>query len=202
MPSMRDLVATHCRLEAADLDWLRLLVGDWQMISDLSFADLVLWAPRTDGGWVAVGHCRPSTGPTVYYDDLVGTLVDAGRRPQLDRAFEQLRICRDRDPDWLDDVPVREETVPVQRAGRAIAVMSRHTNLAAARTPSRLELTYVQCADDLTRMICAGGFPMADAPTGQRRGAPRVGDGLIRLDREGTISYASPNAVSALHRLG
>ena len=199
---MRDLVARHCQLAPADLEWLRLLTGDWQMISDLSFADLVLWAPRSDGGWVAVAHCRPSTGATVYYDDLVGTLVDAGRRPQIDRAFAEVRICRDRDPEWLDEVPVREETVPVQRAGRPIAVLSRHTNLSAARTPSRLELTYMQCADDLTRMICAGGFPMADAPTGQRRGAPRVGDGLIRLDREGQISYASPNAVSALHRLG
>jgi two-component sensor histidine kinase len=40
------------------------------------------------------------------------------------------------------------------------------------------------------------------APTGQRRGAPRVGDGVIRLDADGTVNYASPNAVSAIHRLG
>ncbi|MFI7586685.1 sensor histidine kinase [Spongisporangium articulatum] len=202
MPSMRDLVARHCDLGSTDLEWLRLLVGDWQMISDLSFADLVLWVPRLDGGWVAVAHCRPSTGATVYYDDLVGTLVDAGRRPQIDRAFAEVRICRARDPEWLDEVPVREETVPVLRAGRPIAVLSRHTNLSAARTPSRLELTYMQCADDLARMISTGGFPMPDAPTGMRRGAPRVGDGLVRLDRDGVVTYASPNAVSALHRLG
>ena len=40
------------------------------------------------------------------------------------------------------------------------------------------------------------------APTGQRRGAPRVGDGVIRLDVNGIVSYASPNALSAIHRLG
>ena len=88
------------------------------------------------------------------------------------------------------------------RGGRVIAVVARHTNLAAARTPSRLELTYLQCADDLARMIAAGDFPVAGAPTGPRRGAPRVGDGLVRLDVEGRITYASPNALSALHRLG
>ncbi len=200
---MKDLVTRHSEMEQADLEWLHLLVGDWQMISDLSFADLVLWIPRRNReGWVAVAHCRPSTGTTVYYDDIVGSMVEQGRRPQLERAFELRRTCRERDPEWHDDVPVREETVPVLRQGRPIGVVSRHTNLATARTPSRLELTYLQCADDLTRMICSGEFPLAGAPSGPRRGAPRVGDGLIRLDKEGRVLYASPNAVSALHRLG
>jgi two-component sensor histidine kinase len=70
------------------------------------------------------------------------------------------------------------------------------------RTPSRLELTYQALADALARMIAAGEFPNASAPTGQRRGAPRVGDGVIRLDVNGVVSYASPNALSAIHRLG
>ena len=32
--------------------------------------------------------------------------------------------------------------------------------------------------------------------------SPRVGDGLIRLDADGIVQYASPNALSAYHRLG
>ena len=200
---MKDLVQRHTDLEQSEREHLHLLVGDWQLISDLSFADLVLWVPHSGGEeWVAVAHCHPSTGATVYYDDVVGARVPRGRRPQLDRAFELRRICRERDPEWHEDTPVREETVPVVRNGKALAVLSRHTNLAAARTPSRLELTYMQCADDLARMIAGGEFPTADAPTGSRRGAPRVGDGLLRCDREGRALYASPNALSALHRLG
>ncbi len=203
MPTLNELVAATSDLGPADLEWLHLLVGDWQMLSDLSFADLILWVRDREGaGWVAVAHCRPSTGATVYYDDLVGTRMPFGRRVQVDRAWELRRICRDRDPEWHDDVPVREEAIPVVAGGRVIAVVARHTNLAAARTPSRLELTYLQCADDLARMIAAGSFPVLGAPTGPRRGAPRVGDGLVRLDRDGRISYASPNALSALHRLG
>ena len=27
----------------ADLDWLHQLVGDWQLVADMSMADLVLW---------------------------------------------------------------------------------------------------------------------------------------------------------------
>lgn len=200
---MSDLLAEHSGLDRADVDWLRLLVGDWQLLADLSFADLVLWVPSTRGdGYVAVAHCRPSTGVTAFYDDQVAAWLPAGRRPQVDRAVTERRICRERDPEWLEDVPVREETIPVVRAGRVLAVLARHTNLAAARTPSRLELTYLQCADALATMIAAGDFPTAGAPTGGRRGAPRVGDGLLTLDQEGVVLYASPNALSDYHRLG
>lgn len=203
MPTLSDLLKRHADLEPADVEWLHLLVGDWQMLSDLSFADLILWVPdRSGDGWVAVAHCRPSTGATVHYDDVVGTRAPRGRRLQVDEARELRRICRDRDPEWYDDIPVREEAIPVVRRDRVLAVVGRHTNLAAARTPSRLELTYLQSADDLARMIAAGDFPVLGAPTGPRRGAPRVGDGLIRLDRDGRITYGSPNALSALHRLG
>ena len=203
MPTLNDLVRRHCDLDARDVEWLHLLVGDWQLLSDLSFADLVLWVPVRDGtGFVCAAHCRPSTGPTVHYHDVVGSVLPRGRRPQVDAALEERRICRERDPEWRADVPVREETAPVVRAGRPVAVIARHTNLAAARTPSRLELTYLQCADALMRMLTQGGFPVEAAATGMRRGAPRVGDGLIRLDDQGVVQYASPNAVSDYRRLG
>ncbi len=201
MPSLTDLVHERTALDDADVEWLRLLVGDWQLLSDLSFADLVLWVPVPDG-WFAVAHVRPTTGATAFVDDIVGLEVARGRRPQIDQAYADRRICREADPDWRDDVPVREETIPVVRDGRTIAVLARHTNLSTMRTPSRLELAYLASADALALMVSEGGFPVVGSPTGPRRGAPRVGDGLIRLDDEGLVAFASPNAVSAFHRLG
>jgi two-component system, sensor histidine kinase PdtaS len=202
VPTLTDVLREQTDLEPADVEWLHLLVGDWQLLSDLSFADLVLWVPSTVDGWLAVAHVRPTTGPMVFFDDLVGRRVGTGRRPLLDQAYGGLRIIRERDPEWRDDMPIREEAIPVVRGGRALAVLTRHTNLASMRTPSRLELTYLATADALARMIAAGEFPTQGAATGERRGAPRVGDGVIRLDRDGTVNYASPNATSALHRLG
>ena len=139
----------------------------------------------------------------VFFEDQVGIKATRARgRRLLDQAFAERRIVRERDTEWRDDIPVREESIPVVRGGRAIAVITRHTNLSMMRTPSRLELTYLATADALSRMVAAGEFPNSSAPTGLRRGAPRVGDGVVRLDYDGVITYASPNAVSAIHRLG
>jgi two-component sensor histidine kinase len=182
--------------------WLVLLQADWQIIADLSFADLVLWLPDRDGsGYWAAGQMRPTTGPTALVDDVVGSFVAAGRRPLLDAALQEGRIAREGDPEWRDDVPVRVEAIPVRRGDRIIAVVARNTNLHGVRTPSRLELSYLQTASELTQMIAHGTFPY----TGQRSDhadSPRVGDGFIRVDATGTVTYASPNALSVYRKLG
>ncbi len=202
MSTLSNLAERYGALEPADLEWLHLLVGDWQVISDLAFADLVLWLPTTDDDWIAVAQVRPSTAATVHYDDVVGSRVPDGQRAQLEVARSSQRAQRSREPRWFGEYAVREEAVPVVRKGRAIAVLARQTNLGGARTPSRLEINYVESADDLLGMVARGEFPLADAPTGRQRGAPRVGDGLIRLNAEGEVLYASPNALSGFHRLG
>ncbi len=199
---MSDLIAEHAELAEGDLEWLHLLVGDWQIVSDLAFADLVLWLPTADGRFVAVAQCRPSTGATVHYDDVVGSFSPEGQRPQLTAAMSEGRAQRSREPRWFGAYAVREEAVPVVHDGRAVAVVARQTNLGSGRTPSRLELNYIESADDLLAMIGRGEYPSLNAATGPRRGAPRVGDGLIRLNSEGEVLYASPNALSCFHRLG
>jgi two-component sensor histidine kinase len=50
-------------------------------------------------------------------------------------------------------------------------------------------------------MLSEGTFPnVGDLPIS--RSSPRVGDGLIRLDVAGVVAFASPNALSAYHRMG
>ncbi|TNU75829.1 ATPase [Miniimonas arenae] len=199
---MSDLVASHGRLSAAEVDWLHLLVGDWQVLSDLAFADLVLWLPDEEGRFVAVAHCRPSTGGTVHYDDIVGKPAPEGQVPALAAALARKEIRRSRVPRWNGSYAIREEAVPVVRDGKALAVLGRETNLGEARTPGRLEINYIEAADELCGMIARGEYPSPNAATGRLRGAPRVGDGLVRLNAEGEVLYSSPNAMSCFHRLG
>ncbi len=202
MPSLNDLVRAHTDLDDEDTAWLHLLLADWQIIADLSFADLVLWLPDREGnGFWAGAQMRPTTGPTAYVDDLVGAFVPRGRRPLLDSAYEHQRVAREGDPEWRDDIPVRVEAIPVRRGDRILGVVGRNTNLLGVRTPSRLELAYLQSATDLAQMISNGFFPFP----GQRSDhadSPRVGDGFVRIDAAGKVTYASPNALSVYRRLG
>ncbi len=202
MPSLTELARAHTHLGDDDVAWLHLLLADWQIIADLSFADLILWLPDRDGhGLWAAAQMRPTTGPTSYVDDIVGAFVPTGRRPLLDAALQQERVVREGDPEWRDEVPVRVEAIPVRRDGRVLALIGRNTNLLGVRTPSRLELAYLQTATDLTQMISNGDFPHR----GQRSDhtdSPRVGDGFVRIDAQGMVTYASPNALSVYRRLG
>ncbi|WP_300680338.1 sensor histidine kinase [Nocardioides sp.] len=202
MPTLNELVMSHTELEDADVDWLHLLMADWQIVADLSFADLVLWLPDREGqGFWAGGQIRPTTGPTSYVDDVLGTFMPIGRRPLLDAAWREGRLVREGDPEWRDDVPVRIESIPVRRGDRVIAVIARNTNLRGVRTPSHLELTYLRTAADLTQMIAGGYFP-SDTQRSDDADTPRVGDGFIRVDAAGLVEYSSPNAQSAFRRLG
>jgi hypothetical protein len=141
VPSLLELVRAHTDLDDDDVSWLQHLMADWQIIADLSFADLVMWLPDREGnGFWAGGQMRPTTGPTSLPDDVVGTFVPTGRRRMVDEAYEHGRLVREGDPEWRDDVPVRVEAIPVRRAGRIIAVVARNTNLLGVRTETRLVL--------------------------------------------------------------
>ena len=198
---MNDL-ARRARITSADLEWLHSLVSDWELLADLSFADLTLWAPLSaEQSWIALAQVRPTTGPTALPQDIVGSVRAASEQPLLATAVEEGRICREGDPEWRRGVPVRHETIPVGRNGQVIAVIERSTNLESARTPSRMDLAYLKAADDLAQMIPAGLFPCpASEPASLQ--SPRVNDGMLRLSRSGKVTYASPNALSAYRRLG
>ena len=202
MVSLSELLESRTDLSSADHDWLTRLLADWQILADLSFADLVLWLPDRDGtGFWAAAHMRPTTGPTAIADEIVGSRVRRGQRPLLDAAFDTGRIVRDGDPEWRADVPVRVEAIPVRRGSRVIGVVAKSTNLHGVRTPSRLELSYLQTAGELSQMIAAGTLPQI-GERGEHADSPRVGDGFIRVDAQGRVEYASPNALSVYRKLG
>ncbi|HEY0636469.1 MAG TPA: histidine kinase N-terminal domain-containing protein [Pseudonocardiaceae bacterium] len=203
MATLSELLAEHTGLPGAAVDQLQLLVAEWQLLSDLAFADFLLWIPLDGdaGRFLCVAQVRPTTSPTGHPDDMVGTQVDVADHPQLGRALTEGRICREEDPHWLQGVPVRRETIPVRFGRSPIAVLSRETNLAVPRVPSPLEIAYLGSAADLCQMIADGAFPSAE-PALDVHTSPRVGDGLIRVDQSGSVVFASPNALSAYHRMG
>jgi len=203
--TLSDLVHAQGRLTDADVEWLHRLAGDGQLLADLASADIVIWIETADGSFIAVTHSRPSGAATLFYRDIVGEKVRPQWRTQVHAAFESGEIVDSSSPDWFEETPTRVRAVPIVRGGpdrTVVGVLTRHTNLGEARMPSRQQISFDECANDLFRMISTGEFPDPAAPTAPRRGAPRAADGLIRIDVDGITTFASPNALSAFNRMG
>ncbi len=209
MSTLSQLISDYGVPNKANIEWLTRLQSEWQLVADLLFADLVLWVPTKDGSFVAVGHARPSSAATVFYRDISGQPIRKEWLASVKQAFESSQIVEQKSSDTVAGLPTRFSAIPVQKesadqadTSAPIAVITRHTNLSESRTPNKIQLNYVSCGNELLTMITEGTFPDYSSPTGRRRGAPRANDGLLRLDVDGNVSFASPNGLSAFSRLG
>ena len=207
MLSVDELISSQSALTNEDRARLMELLAEWQLLSDLSFADLILWIPKRKDyqswpdGHIAMAHIRPTTAATVFAHDVIGNVINWGSNPRIDGALSTGEIDRDSDAEMVGEILIKEETVPVYFDGRVIAVISRHRHADLMRSPSRLELNYREIAHKIYQMVAEGTFPIQNSFY-RSESAPRVGDGLIRLDAKGLITYASPNARSAFNRAG
>src|ERR1700760_1101986 len=129
--ALSELLSSRTALDDAQIDHLQRLVGEWQLLSDLSFADLLLWVPvelhdgeaGTTNAFLCAAQCRPTTGPTAYQHDQVGVLLRGERVAPLRIAFSESRIFREVDPDWEGALPIRREAIPVRSGAQVIAVI-------------------------------------------------------------------------------
>ncbi|WP_006245865.1 MULTISPECIES: sensor histidine kinase [Mycobacteriaceae] len=204
MSTLGDLLAEHTVLPGNAVDHLHAVVGEWQLLADLSFADFLMWVRRDDGAVVCVAQVRPNTAPTVLLADAVGTLNQAHEMPVVTDAFNSGAIGRQSPAGYKDlreDPPsLNVEAVPVRYDNNVVAVLTHQTAL-VGRNASPLESAYLECAGDLLLMLSEGTFPNV-GDVAMSRSSPRVGDGFIRLNGAGIVTFASPNAISAYHRMG
>jgi len=211
MASTAELARVHTSLSEPAVNHLQRLVAAWGLLADLCFSDLLLFVPvtRADAlgdavtgrSLAVVGQVRPLTSQTLFRADLVGTVVDAAERPEVFRCWEYGEPT-DVERSGVGEAPgVHSLCVPVRFDGATIAVLARETATTAGRQPGELERVYVEVFNRLGHMVADGLFPFSHVE-GLSDEAPRVGDGLLVLDGSGRIEFASPNAVSAMHRLG
>jgi two-component sensor histidine kinase len=201
MATLGELTRQHTDLDRDEIDHLQRLIGEWGLLADLSFADLLLYVPGSDGKWYVVAHVRPATGQTIYHYDYVGTVAAGQELPLLTKAFGEGEIVEGELV--VDGVPepVRMMAVPVRKGDHAIGVLTREWSSRSSRQPGELERTYVGMFQRFASMISEGTFPF-QGPVADSSAAPRVGDGVMALDEDARVRFASPNAVSALHRVG
>jgi len=200
LATLGELCRQQTSLTRDEINHLKQLISEWGLLADLCFADLLLYVPSTDKEWLIVAQVRPATGQTLYLTDYVGVPAD-NERPLLTAAFEDGEIREGEIAvDQLPE-PGRMLAIPVRFGNKPIAVLSREWSNRVGRQSGELEKTYLGIFQRFAAMIAEGSFPFHGL-VGDSSAAPRVGDGVMVLDEEARVRYASPNAVSALHRVG
>lgn len=205
MATLAELTRIGTNLSAAQLMHLQRLVAWWGILADLSFSDLLLFAPTEDARteFAIVGQIRPTTGQTLYHDDHIGLRVDDVDRPLVARAFALGEVAEGEVPIKPTNRRARVMCIPIIHERVVIGVLSRELipDFIERRDPGELERTYLQTFHQLAKMIESGVFPFIGHDVDMDE-VPRVGDGLLVVDPEARIQYASPNGLSTLHRIG
>jgi len=201
MPTLAELAHEHTELETDAVNHLGTLVSEWGMLADFCFADMLLYLPIGNDSWLIAAQVRAATGQTLYHQDYVNTWASDSEKVLLSRCYSSGEISQGEIFVQAIGGPANMLTIPVRYDGKIIAVLSREWVTDNARRAGQLESTYAEIFGKLAEMVAQGLFPfegrIADASV-----APRVGDGAIVLDAQTRVRYASPNAVSALHRVG
>ncbi len=229
-----DLIRRYTSFEVPQRLHLESLMASWSLLADLSFSDLLLFAPVTrDGGeaeeaspgpeaseraahggheasfepplpdasgaFVVLGQIRPTTSQTLYESDLVGQVQPTQRLLNMLEAYHSGVIIRAEQPSAFGDGLVRITHIPVRYRGKVLGVLCRVWSPWTTRRRGTLERVYLELFERLSVMVADGLFPFADDEAAVEE-APRVGDGVLVIDAHERITFASPNAVNALHR--
>jgi two-component sensor histidine kinase len=201
MATLGELARQHTSLQRDDIVHLQQLVGEWGLLADMCFADLLIYAPTRDGQWMVLAQVRPATGQTIYVTDWVGTAATS-ELPLLASTLGSGEISEGEIAVESLAEPARMMAIPIRRPGtEPFAVLTREWSSRTIRQLGELERTYLGIFQRFAAMIAEASFPFP-GQDGDSSAAPRVGDGVMVLDDEARVRYASPNAVSALHRVG
>lgn len=201
MPTLVEIAHELGNTNESELAHLGALVSEWGMLADFCFADMLLYLPTNDQQWIVAAQVRAATGQTLYETDLVGVIADSAKKIMIAQVLTTQKVVIGEINIVSQIDPVSLMAIPVRCDDRVVAVLTREWSTRSGRKPGQLERMYLAIFDVFAKMISTGLFPfegrVADATV-----APRVGDGVIVLDADARVRYASPNAVSAMHRVG
>lgn len=200
-----------------DAEWIRLLTNEWQIIADTGYCDLLLWIPQLGEGespqpfgeplatgttFACLAQIRPSTTHTVFYTDKVDCQLPQGLQERALASWNSQTPKTVDDEFSVADIVLDTEFIPLVRNGRPVALLSVHRESLGTRVRPRAEQVYRDISHRLLEMAARGSWPEFSAPVGSAHGNPRVSDGLMMLDTDGQVIFASPNAQSMYKRLG
>lgn len=179
---------------------LRNVADNLQLIADLGYGDVALAVP-TEGVLRVVADARPATAVSAIGASRVGkALSETDER----EAYEALRSgspsCGTRRR-TARGIVFATAAYPVLSDGAVQGVIIRNLAQQVTESPGAMEVAFMGLAERVIRLLCEG--PVLDVDSGKPFSTVRrAGDGVIEIAADGTVAYASPNAVNIMRLAG
>jgi two-component sensor histidine kinase len=175
-------------------------VGDnLQLVADLGYGDVSLALRAADGAARVIADARPMTAVAAVAFSRVGRTLSAHEEPEAYRALrEGVAVAGERRRTTRGITYV---TSAFPLGDPVIAVLVRDLTLQVADAPGTMERQFMALCDDLLTVLSRE--PLLSVETGEPFSTTRrAGDGVMRVDEEGHVAYASPNAVNIMRLAG
>lgn len=208
---MYDAVRDYLKLTEAETGFLRTIEGQMGIVADLSRADILLYACKSDQEAVILGHAQPHSLAHAYSQNRRGRVVGAQVRPEVWHTLLTGRAQREQRSTISEGASVVRKTMPVTypppfpyepqglgwRKCRPIAALVIVTNLIEYERHRLRSVVFRRALVKLQQMLLYGRVLGAEALTefGEQ-------DGILFVDDGGIIRYASGIATNLYRHLG
>ena len=195
-----DSLFERCRgLTEVDAAFLKAVTTQIPIVADVSRADILLYGQLEPGWAISLAHARPHSISPVHPHSLSGHKFNADQEPLVLVALASGRPQQGGERPIADGAPVIKQVYPLRRlgGGKVVGAFSVETNLLEHERHRRRHREFQQALLRLQMM----------AQRAQLVGVEDVSpfeehDGIIVVDRERTIRYASGIATNLYRRIG
>ncbi|MCK6626106.1 MAG: PAS domain-containing sensor histidine kinase [Anaerolineae bacterium] len=209
---MHSAVNSCLNLSEASIDFLRTIEAQMGIVADLSRADILLYARKSEHEAIALAHAQPHSLAHVYSKSREGYIISNKTRPEVMRTLITGQHQKEYRSFIAEGAPVVRQALPVHfpppLAGsssangssekpRVVAALIIVTNLIEYERHRLRSRVFQQALKKLQLMVSYGQVPGAEAlsPFGEQ-------DGIIFVDDFGVVRYVSGVASNFYRRLG
>jgi len=194
-----DEVVYRCGdLTEEDIAFLQKIENSLSIVADISRADLLIYCAVSPNRAAVVAQARPHSIAPIRPELIVGRTMTAAEEPLVCQALGGARSLRGNRTLIPDGAPVLQEARPIRNEeGKLLGVLSIETNLIEHERHRRRSKVFQRALGQLQEMLLRGELEGARqlSPFGEH-------DGIMVVDSEGCIRYASGIATGLYRRLG
>lgn len=209
---MHSAVNSCLNLNEASIDFLRTIEAQMSIVADLSRADILLYARKSEHEAIALAHAQPHSLAHVYNKSREGYIISNRTRPEVMRTLTTGQHQKAYRSFIAEGAPVVRQALPVHfppplladastngssEKPRVVAALIIVTNLIEYERHRLRSRVFQQALKKLQLMVSYGHIPGAESLTsfGEQ-------DGIIFVDSFGVVQYVSGIAANLYRRLG